>query len=61
MILGDIFNDVKETRPSCILHLLISVMGADNHPRVSKLRIFEGVAYEVSAPSQLQGGPTGSL
>ena len=61
VILGDIFNDVKETRPSCILHLLISVMGADNHPRVSKLRIFEGVAYEVSAPSQLQGGPTGSL
>ena len=61
VILGDIFNGVKETRPSCILHLLISVMGADNHPRVSKLRIFEGVAYEVSAPSQLQGGPTGSL
>ena len=60
MILGDILNGVKETRPSCILHL-ISVMGADNHPRVSELRIFEGVAYEVSAPSQLQGGPTGSL
>ena len=61
VILRNIFNGVKKTRPSCILHLLISVMGADNHPRVSKLRIFEGVAYEVSAPSQLQGGPTGSL
>ena len=60
VILGDIFNGVQETCPSCILHLLISVMCADNHPRVSKLRIFEGIAYEVSAPSQLQGGPTGS-
>ena len=60
VILGDIFNGVQETCPSCTLHLLISIMCADNHPRVSKLRIFEGIAYEVSAPSQLQGGPTGS-
>ena len=60
VILGDIFNGVQETCPSCFLHFLIPVMGGDNHPRVLKLKIFEGIAYEVSAPSQLQGGPTGS-
>ena len=31
VILGDIFNGVQETCPSCTLHLLISIMCADNH------------------------------
>ena len=57
VILGDIFNGVQETSPS---YFMISIMCADNHPRVSNLRIFGGIAYEVSATSQPQGGPTGS-